>query len=137
MPASRTLRPTQGWMRFNGLGYMHATDRGTQLLFSRVVAAGEAAGRISNKAELVETDRFFRRVGLHLGLEEEANELDEATARQVLVYCAGVNDGIGAKFPSLPMWATGFQPQRWGYGCGNSRGTPTEFWWLGGQSVAE
>ncbi len=96
-----------------GLGYMHAVDRGTQLLFSRTIACGEAAGRIADKHELLETDRFFRRVGLHIGLDQEASALDEHTQREVLVYCAGVNSGIRAKGRSLPMWATGFQPDRW------------------------
>ena len=96
-----------------GLGYMHALDRGTQLLFSRVVACGEAAGRISDKPQLLETDRFFRRIGLHLGLQEEADSLDEATLNQVLVYCTGVNDGIAASRPSLAMRATKFEPDHW------------------------
>ena len=42
-----------------GLGYMHATDRGTQLLFARSIARGSAAGDISNSPELLETDCFF------------------------------------------------------------------------------
>ncbi len=96
-----------------GLGYMHATDRGTQLLFSRAVASGEAARRIAQKGELLETDRFFRRMGLHRGLEQEAASLDTATRQQVLMYCTGVNDGVVAKGRSLPMWATGFQPDEW------------------------
>ena len=96
-----------------GLGYMHAVDRGTQLLFSRAVGCGEAAGRIANKPQLLETDRFFRRFGLHLGLQEESDSLDEATLNQVLVYCTGVNDGIAAKSPSLAMRATGFEPDHW------------------------
>ena len=47
-----------------GLGYMHALDRPTQMLFSRAVASGRAAELIADKPELLETDRFFRRVGL-------------------------------------------------------------------------
>ncbi|MCA9147081.1 MAG: penicillin acylase family protein, partial [Planctomycetales bacterium] len=53
-----------------GLGYMHATDRPTQLLFSRSVASGRAAEEISDTPEMLETDRFFRRIGLHLDLEK-------------------------------------------------------------------
>ncbi len=96
-----------------GLGYMHAVDRSTQMLFARSVAFGEAAGRIAHKPELLETDCFFRRVGLHLGLKQEAAGLDEATQQQVLMYCTGVNDGIQSRGRSLPMWATGFQPEPW------------------------
>lgn len=96
-----------------GLGYMHATDRGTQLLFSRTVASGRAAEQIAPKDELIETDRFFRLMGLHLNVQQEAVALDDRTRQQLLVYCAGVNDGLKAKGRTLPMWATGYQPEPW------------------------
>jgi penicillin amidase len=48
-----------------GLGYMHAIDRPTQLLFSRAVARGRSAELIADKPELLETDRFFRKAGLY------------------------------------------------------------------------
>lgn len=96
-----------------GLGFLHALDRGTQILFSRVVARGTAAEFIADKPELVETDRFFRRVGLGLQLEQEVNTLDDYVREQVENYCEGVTDGVRAAGRSLPMWATGFQPQPW------------------------
>ena len=96
-----------------GLGYMHATDRGTQLLFARSVARGTAAGDISNSPELFETDCFFRRVGLHMHLQREVDLLDDEVRQQLEVYSAGVNDGLQKLGRSLPMWATGFRPQSW------------------------
>ena len=96
-----------------GLGQMHAIDRGTQMLFSRVVASGTSAQRIADKKELLETDRFFRRTGLYLHLEREVRALDDKTFRQVTAYCEGVNDGLESSGRSLPMWATGFQPHPW------------------------
>jgi len=96
-----------------GLGYMHATDRATQLLFGRAVASGSAAGRITDKEELLETDQFFRRIGLHLNLSQTVEGLDEYTLRQLAIYSAGINDGIQASGPTLPMWAVGFEPQPW------------------------
>ena len=96
-----------------GLGYMHAIDRGTQLLFSRAVVSGQGAERIADKPELLETDRFFRRIGLHLGLEKEVAKLSDRYLNQLTAYCEGVNDGIHASGRSLPMWATGFRPDTW------------------------
>lgn len=96
-----------------GLGYMHATDRGTQLLFSRSVASGRAAEQISGTPELLETDRFFRRMGLYLDLEHEARLLQDHIFTQLTAYCEGVNDALQESGRSLPMWATGFQPQPW------------------------
>ena len=46
-----------------GLGYMHAIDRPTQMLFARAIASGRATEQIADKPELLETDRFFRRAG--------------------------------------------------------------------------
>ena len=46
-----------------GLGYVHAVDRPTQMLFARAVASGRSAELLVDKPELVETDRFFRRTG--------------------------------------------------------------------------
>lgn len=96
-----------------GLGYMHATDRPTQLLFSRSVASGRAAEEISDTPELLETDRFFRKIGLHLDLETEVRRLEDRTFAQLTAYCEGVNDGLEGSGRSLPMRATGFQPRPW------------------------
>lgn len=96
-----------------GLGYMHALDRGTQLLFSRSVASGRGAKEIANTPELLETDRFFRRIGLHQDLEREVDALDDALRLQLTAYCDGVNDGLKGAGRTLPMWATGYQPLPW------------------------
>jgi len=95
------------------LGYLHAIDRPTQILFARAVALGTTADRIADTDQLFETDCFFRRAGLHLGLEEEVRTLDDDCFEDVTAYCEGVNDGMLDAGRSLPMWATGFQPQPW------------------------
>ncbi|HWB11494.1 MAG TPA: penicillin acylase family protein [Pirellulales bacterium] len=96
-----------------GLGYLHALDRPTQILFSQAVASGRSAELIADKPELVETDRFFRRVGLYLHLEREVASLDDLTFSNLTAYCQGVNDGMKRAGRSLPMWAVGFHPQPW------------------------
>jgi penicillin amidase len=96
-----------------GLGYMHAIDRPTQMLFARAIASGQSAEQIADKPELLEMDHFFRRVGLYLNLETEVNDLDDDTFDQLTAYCEGVNDGMKDSGRSLPMWAVGFVPQPW------------------------
>ncbi len=95
------------------LGYLHASDRPTQIFFSRAVASGQAAERIANKPELVETDRFFRRAGLHQNLDHEVENMRPTTREQLECYCDGVNDGLQDAGRSLPMWVTGFHPRPW------------------------
>ena len=96
-----------------GLGFMHATDRPTQMLFARAVASGRAAELIADTPDLVESDRFFRRVGLYLRLDAEVRELDDVSFEHLTAYCEGVNDGMQQGGRSLPMWATRFRPLPW------------------------
>jgi penicillin amidase len=96
-----------------GLGYMHAMDRTTQMLFARVMASGRSAELIANRPELLETDRLFRRVGLYLRLEEEIERLPMEALPQFDAYAQGVKDGLKQAGRSFPMWATGFQPEPW------------------------
>jgi len=96
-----------------GLGYMHAIDRPTQMLFARAVASGHSAELIADKPELFEMDRLFRRAGLYLSLDDEVQQLDDQTFDQLTAYCEGVNDGMKDSGRSLPMWAVGFVPQPW------------------------
>src|SRR5215831_12776853 len=75
-----------------GLGYLHALDRPTQMLFARAIASGRSAELIRDREELAEADRFFRVAGLHLRLEEEAAALDSESRERLADYCDGVND---------------------------------------------
>jgi len=95
------------------LGYLHALDRPTQMLFGEVVASGRAAELIADSEELVETDHLFRRAGIHRNLKRETSLLTDSIFDQLTSYCEGVNDGLKQRGRSLPMWATGFQPGCW------------------------
>jgi len=96
-----------------GLGYMQASDRGTQMLFARSIASGRAAEEIRDSPELVETDRLFRRVALYRRLAEEFSLLPEEIRQQLTAFCAGVNDCLEASWRSIAMLATGYRPQPW------------------------
>ncbi|MEX0938507.1 MAG: penicillin acylase family protein [Pirellulales bacterium] len=95
------------------LGYVHALDRPTQMLFGRAVASGRSAEQIAATDQLLETDRFFRRVGLYRNLQDEVDQIDHELFDQLTFYCEGVNHGLKDSGRSLPMWATGFRPQPW------------------------
>jgi penicillin amidase len=96
-----------------GLGYAQGTDRGTQLLFSYSVASGRGAQDIANTPELVETDTFFRRIGLHTGVKEEAATLSPANRLLIDAFCAGVNEGLQSLGRTWPMWATDYNARVW------------------------
>ncbi len=96
-----------------GLGYMHALDRGTQLLFARSIASGRALEQIADRPELEETDLFFRRIGLHLRLDEEFQALAPATQQLLEIYTHGVNAGLRSLGRTWPMWAVGYEVCPW------------------------
>ncbi len=77
-----------------GLGFLHAVDRPTQMLFGHAVASGRSAELIADKPHLFETDRFFRKVGLYLNLDAEVGRIDDLTFGLLTAYCEGVNDGM-------------------------------------------
>ncbi len=104
----------EGWLdALYGLGYMHATDRRTQLLFARSVASGRGSEEIVPSRELIETDRFFRRIGLHRHLRDDVQALSASHLTQLQAYCEGVNHGLQAAGRSLAMRATGYAPRPW------------------------
>ena len=45
-----------------GLGYAHATDRGLQMLFMRLLGRGQLSEFLDGGAEALEVDTFFRRM---------------------------------------------------------------------------
>ena len=77
-----------------GLGFLHARDRRTQVLFARAIADGRAAELIADRDEMLETDRLLRRSGLAGGLEGEVDLLSAAHRELFDAYCAGVNQGL-------------------------------------------
>ncbi len=95
------------------LGYLHGTDRPTQVYFSLAVASGRAAERIAATPELVEMDRFFRRAALFRGFRREILQLPPRVQLLLSHYCDGLNDALVDAGRTLPMWITGFRPQPW------------------------
>jgi penicillin amidase len=96
-----------------GLGFMHAMDRPTQMLFSRAVANGRTTELIADRPAMLDTDRFFRKAGLYRHLAREIAQLSPEHRDDLAAYCHGVNAGMHQAGRSLPMWATGFRPQPW------------------------
>ncbi len=96
-----------------GLGYVHAIDRGTQLLFARSMVLGRGCEEIADTPELADTDRFFRRMGLFLDCQREYESFPAELRELIDAYCRGVNHGIEHGGRTLPMWATGFEPAPW------------------------
>jgi penicillin amidase len=83
-----------------GMGYCHAMDRGMQMLIMRILGQGRAAELLEGSDEMVEVDRFFRRMNWSGGLTEEANKLSPEAHAACEAYC----DGVNARFSKSVPW---------------------------------
>lgn len=126
MPASNSARAT--WTRdehgipqivgnditslYWGMGYCHAMDRGLQMVVMRILGQGRAAELLDGSDEMVDVDRFFRRMNWSGGVQEEANELSAESRAACEAYCAGVNARFGEKTP-WELKLVGTRPEPW------------------------
>ncbi|MGB5267197.1 MAG: penicillin acylase family protein, partial [Polyangiales bacterium] len=95
-----------------GMGYCHAMDRGMQMLIMRILGQGRAAELLDGSDEMVEVDRFFRRMNWSGGTAEAATTLSgEARAA-----CEAYRDGVNARFSESVPWELkliGVRPEPW------------------------
>jgi penicillin amidase len=95
-----------------GMGYCHAMDRGLQMIIMRVLGQGRAAELLDGSDEMVEVDRFFRKMNWGQGVEAEATKLSPDARAACEAYCEGVN----ARFSESTPWElklVGLRPDPW------------------------
>lgn len=84
---------------YRGLGWCHGNDRAIQLVLTRLAGRGRMAEHLRGGEELVEIDRLFRRMGLHVDVAEEVAKLAPGDAALVGAYCAGVSEALAGRPP--------------------------------------
>jgi penicillin amidase len=95
-----------------GMGYCHALDRGVQLYLMRVLGQGRASECLESSDEMLEVDRFFRRMNWAGHLEAELAKLDDEGRRLLQAYCDGVNAHLAHKRP-WEFKLVGYRPEPW------------------------
>ena len=95
-----------------GMGYLHALDRGMQLSLMRVLGYGRAAELLDGSDEMVEVDRFFRRMNWAGNTGDEVAALDAETLALCEAYCAGINKRLVPK-PPWELRLVGYRPPPW------------------------
>ncbi len=83
-----------------GMGYCHAMDRGLQILIMRILGQGRAAELLDGNDEMVEVDRFFRRMNWRGGTAKAANTLSP----DARAACEAYRDGVNARFSESMPW---------------------------------
>lgn len=77
-----------------GLGYYHARDRGLQMRLVRILGRGEASQRLSASDEMLEFDKFFRRLNFGGDASREEAALTPRARSGVNAYCRGVEEAF-------------------------------------------
>ena len=83
---------------YRGLGFVHGTDRPLQVLATRLAGWGRLAEHLPFP-DLLEADRSFRRMGFHVGVEEQAASMEPDERRLVAAYCDGMNQALRGRAP--------------------------------------
>jgi penicillin amidase len=95
-----------------GLGYCHALDRGLQMNLMRLLGQGRATECLRDSDELLEVDRFFRRMNWKGNMRPTRDPLDEECRGLAEAYCGGIN----ARFREARPWElrlVGYEPEPW------------------------
>jgi penicillin amidase len=95
-----------------GLGYCHALDRGLQMNVMRLLGQGRATECLRDTEELLELDRFFRRMNWKGHTGPAIDALDEECRALVGAYCGGVNARFQKARP-WELWLVGYRPEPW------------------------
>lgn len=82
-----------------GLGHCHGTDRGLQLVVTRIIGQGRGAELLDGGDDMVAIDTFFRRVDLAGGVQEQVELLAPRHRALLEAYSDGVNRALAARRP--------------------------------------
>ena len=96
---------------YMGQGYVHARDRGLQLLLMRILGQGRACEFLDAGDDMLAIDTFFRRMNWHGGARDAVEAVSPETRRCLTAYCEGVNAGL----QQIP-WEfrlLGYRPDPW------------------------
>ena len=84
---------------YMGQGYVHARDRGIQMLLMRILGKGRAAELLDPGDETVNIDIFFRKMNWRGNTKDELDKLSPEVTVYLEAYCEGVNTAFKEKYP--------------------------------------
>lgn len=103
---------TESGMYF-GQGYAQAMDRGRQILLMRILSQGRASEILESSEEMLEIDRFFRRMNWYGDSAQIAGQLDAATSKLAQAFCDGINAYLSKKLPFEFRFLIGLKYELW------------------------
>jgi len=95
-----------------GQGYVHARDRGVQMLMMRVLGQGRVCELLNDSEESLGVDKFFRQMNWHNNLQSEFDKLSAENQHFMQSYADGVNAAFAEKTP-WEFKLLGYKPDVW------------------------
>ncbi len=95
-----------------GQGFVHARDRGVQMLMMRLLGQGRLCETLTDNAASLAIDQFFRRMNWHNHLSREFAKLEPKYQGYLQAYA----DGVNAAFAENTPWEyklLGYKPETW------------------------
>ena len=98
---------------FGLMGYAHGKDRGMQLLLMRILGQGRASEILDASDEMLEVDKFFRRMNWTGAASAEIEKFSPDSKEVSDAYCKGVNRAFSEKIP-WECKLLRYKPEPWG-----------------------
>lgn len=93
------VRATTEAGMYRGQGAAHATDRGLQMLFMRILGQGRVSECLDASDDSLQIDRFFRRMNWTADAQEHLAALSPAERANLEAYAAGASEVFARSFP--------------------------------------
>ena len=97
---------------FGLMGYAHGKDRGMQILLMRILGQGRASEILDSSDEMLEIDKFFRRMNWAGSTSSEIDKFSPEVKEVTDAYCKGVNRAFAEKLP-WECKLLRFKPEPW------------------------
>jgi len=97
---------------FELMGYAHGRDRGMQMLLMRILGQGRTSELLDASDEMLEIDKFFRRMNWAGSTSLEADKFSAAARGVADSYNRGVNRALSEKIP-WEFKLFGYKPEPW------------------------
>ena len=95
-----------------GQGYVHATDRGLQMLLMRILGQGRLAELLDSSDAALEADVFFRRMNWSGQTQRQIDALTPRARDYLDRYCQGANAAFAKRRP-WELRLLGYRPEAW------------------------
>lgn len=97
---------------YYGLGLAQGTDRALQMLLVRILSYGRGSELLTASEEMLEIDRFFRRLNFRSDSDHEIDRISTQDRLLADAYCSGVNAALRKKIP-WEFKLFGYKPPPW------------------------